>query len=98
LTHDVVHGRDFTVPLGIDRKIPEDRLRIVLRGLSTSKRLKFFGVDLRGIELRADDTDWSLGSGTPVSGTAQDLVLVLCGRRLPTGRLRGELSERFTDA
>jgi hypothetical protein len=98
LTHDVVHGLDFTVPLGIDRKIPEDRLRIVLRGLSTSKRLKFFGVDLRGIELRADDTDWSLGSGTPVSGTAQDLVLVLCGRRLPTGRLRGELSERFTDA
>lgn len=96
LTHDVIHGLDFTVPLGIDRQVPEDRMRIVLRGLGTSKGLKFFGVDLRGIELRADDIDWTFGSGTPMSGTAQDLALVLCGRRLPTGRLRGEPSERFT--
>jgi uncharacterized protein (TIGR03083 family) len=98
LTHDVIHGLDFTVPLGIDRQVPQDRLRIVLRGLGTSKGLKYFGVDLQGIELRADDIDWTFGSGTPMSGTAQDLALVLCGRRLPTGRLRGEPSERFTDA
>jgi uncharacterized protein (TIGR03083 family) len=98
LTHDVIHGLDFTVPLGINRQIPEDRLRIVLRGLATAKGLKYFGVGLDGIELRADDIDWTFGSGTPMSGTAQDLALVLCGRRLPTGRLRGEHSERFTDA
>ena len=32
LTHDVIHGLDFTVPVGIDRQVPEDRLRIALRG------------------------------------------------------------------
>jgi uncharacterized protein (TIGR03083 family) len=98
LTHEVVHGLDYTVPLGIDRKVPEDRLRVVLQNLCTPRAVKFFGVDLHGIELRADDIDWSLGSGTPVSGAAQDLALVLCGRRLPTGRLQGRASERFTDA
>lgn len=98
LTHDVIHGLDFTVPLGIDRQVPEDRLRIVLPSLCSSRAVKFFGVDLRGIELRADDIDWTFGSGTPMSGTAQDLALVLAGRRLPAGRLRGEPSARFTGA
>jgi hypothetical protein len=98
LTHDVIHGLDFTVPLGIDRQVPEDRLRIALRGLTKSKRLKFFGVALQGIELHASDINWTFGSGTPMSGTAQDLALVLCGRKLPTGRLEGEPSQQFTGA
>lgn len=92
LTHDVVHGLDITVSLGISRHVPEDRLRIVLAGLTSPRSLKFFGIDLHGIELRADDMDWSLGSGTPVSGAAQDLALIICGRRLPAGRLHGEPS------
>ena len=98
MTHDVIHGLDFTVPLGIDRQVPEDRLRIALRGLTKSKRLKFFGVALQGIELHASDINWTFGSGTPMSGTAQDLALVLCGRKLPTGRLEGEPSQQFTGA
>lgn len=95
LTHEVIHGLDFTVPLGLGRRVPEDRLRIVLGGFEASKSLKFFGVDIRGIELRADDMDWSIGDGTPMYGAAQDLILVLCGRKLPEGRLRGEPSHRF---
>ena len=67
LIHGVIHGLDFTVPLGIDRLVPEQRLRIVLHGITKPKPLKFFGADLRGIELRADDIDWSFGSGTPSS-------------------------------
>ena len=58
--------------------------------------MKFFGVDLDGIELRAQDMDWTLGSGVPLTGTAADLLLVLCGRTLPPGRLTGEPSARFT--
>jgi uncharacterized protein (TIGR03083 family) len=98
LTHDVIHGLDITVPLAVDRQVPEERLRIVLEAITKPRSLKFFASDLEGIELRADDIDWSFGSGAPVSGRAQDLALVLSGRTLPAGRLRGEPSARFNAA
>jgi uncharacterized protein (TIGR03083 family) len=87
LTHDVIHGMDITVALGIERQIPEQRLRIVLQALTAANSLKHFGTDLTGLELRAQDMNWSFGSGTPVCGIGQDLALILCGRRLPAGRL-----------
>lgn len=98
LTHDVIHGLDITVPLGIKRTVPVDRLGMILANLATPKTLRYFGADLSGIELRATDTDWSFGSGSPVTGTAQDLALALCGRKLPHGHLEGEHSGRFTVA
>ena len=97
LSHDVIHGLDITVPLGLDHQLPGDRIRIVLGGLN-GRGVKFFGVELAGIELRADDLDWTYGSGAPLVGNAQDLLLVICGRHLPPGRLRGEASARFTKA
>lgn len=96
LTHDVIHGLDVTVPLGLDRRVPHERLRIVLDSITKPKALKHFKAQLDGVELRAEDLDWTFGSGTPVFGAAQDLALVICGRSLPAGRLRGEPSARFT--
>lgn len=96
LTHDMIHGLDITVALGLDRRVPEDRLRTVLTAVTGPKSQKFFGTDLAGIALHAEDLDWSFGSGEPVAGRAQDLALVLCGRTLPPGHLRGEASGRFT--
>ena len=95
LSHDVIHGLDITTALGADRAVPMDRLRLVLDGI-TPRRVAFFGVQLDGVELRADDMTWSYGAGTPVRGAAQDLLLVLCGRKLPAGRLHGRGSERFS--
>ncbi|MFD8141839.1 maleylpyruvate isomerase family mycothiol-dependent enzyme [Streptomyces sp. NPDC059708] len=95
LGHDVVHGLDITVALGHERRVPEDRLRVVLDGIRPSG-LRFFGADLGGVRLCADDLDWSYGSGLPLYGAAQDLLLLAFGRRLPPGRLRGEASGRFT--
>lgn len=89
LTHDVIHGLDITEALGLGQRVPEDRLGVVLPNLVTPKALGFFGVDLSGVELRATDTGWTFGSGRPVTGTAQDLALFLCGRKLPPGRLEG---------
>ncbi|MGW4050211.1 maleylpyruvate isomerase family mycothiol-dependent enzyme [Streptomyces sp. NPDC004779] len=86
LGHDVVHGLDITVALGLDRQVPADRLRVLLDHV-THRSAKFFGADLSGTQLRADDTDWVFGSGTPVTGAAQDLLLLAFGRRLPEGRL-----------
>ena len=96
LTHDVIHGLDITVPLGISRRVPEDRLRAVLDAIAAPKALKHFGTDLSGVQLKAEDIDWEYGSGQQLSGAAQDLALVLCGRKLPPGRLHGEPAARFT--
>jgi uncharacterized protein (TIGR03083 family) len=95
LSHDVIHGLDITVGLGLDRRPPPDRVGLVLGSLKPAQ-LKFFGVDLTGLQLRADDLDWSYGAGDPVCGAAQDLLLAVCGRRLPPGRLRGSAAERFS--
>ncbi|MEU9864928.1 maleylpyruvate isomerase family mycothiol-dependent enzyme [Streptomyces sp. NPDC047971] len=97
LAHDVVHGLDITVALGLDRRVPEDRLRTVLARV-TPRGARFFGADLDGIALRADDLDWSFGSGAPVTGNAQDLLLLAFGRRLPGGRVGGKGAERFVGA
>ena len=96
LAHDLIHGLDITVPLGLAGPVPEGRLRLVLPESLTDRSVKFFGVDLDGIELRAGDMDWTLGSGALLTGTAADLLLVLCGRALPPGRLAGQPSARFT--
>lgn len=91
------HGLDITVALGLDRRVPEDRVRVLL-GTVDPKTLKFFGADLDGVRLRADDLDWSYGSGAPLTGAAQDLLLIAYGRKLPPGRVRGEPRDRFVTA
>ncbi|EFL26704.1 conserved hypothetical protein [Streptomyces himastatinicus ATCC 53653] len=97
LGHDVIHGLDITVALGLDRRVPEDRIRTLLDTID-ARTLKFFGADLTGIQLRADDLDWSYGTGTPLTGAAQDLLLLAYGRKLPPGRLHGEAGGRFVTA
>ena len=96
LAHDLIHGLDITVLLGLTVRVPAERLRPVLPASLDDRSVKFFGVQLDGIELRADDMEWSLGSGAPLEGAAADLLLVLCGRTLPAGRLSGEPADRFT--
>ncbi|MFI6144420.1 maleylpyruvate isomerase family mycothiol-dependent enzyme [Streptomyces sp. NPDC051109] len=93
LGHDVVHGLDITVALGLGRRVPEERVRILLESID-ARTLTFFGADLGGVELRADDLDWSFGTGTLLSGAAQDLLLLAYGRRLPPGHLRGQPRHR----
>ena len=95
LSHDVIHGLDITVGLDLDRRPPPERIGLVLGSLRP-RQLKFFGVDLAGVELRADDLEWSYGSGDPVTGRAQDLLLAVCGRRVPPGRLQGSAADRFS--
>ncbi|MGW0197049.1 maleylpyruvate isomerase family mycothiol-dependent enzyme [Nonomuraea sp. NPDC003201] len=97
LGHDVIHGLDITVALGIDRRVQEDRLRLLLEAV-TPRTAKFFGADLDGVELRADDLEWSFGTGVPLTGAAQDLLLVAYGRKLPPGHLHGQASARYVAA
>ena len=76
--------------------MPGDRLRLVLDTVTSPKALKHFGVDLTGIRLVASDLDWSFGEGDRLSGSAQHLLLVIAGRRLPAGSLSGDQAGRFS--
>jgi uncharacterized protein (TIGR03083 family) len=96
LTHDVVHGLDITVPLGIEHPVGEPALRAVLEHATTPLSLKSMGLDLTGIRLEADDLDWSFGDGEPLRGRARHLLMVLMDRRLPAGLLTGAAPARFT--
>jgi len=98
LSHDMIHGLDICVPLGLGFTVPQERLRAIVPSSPDEQSVQYFGVDLTGIELRATDMDWTFGSGHPLSGTGQDLLLVLAGRKLPAGHLAGEDAARFTAA
>ena len=70
----------------------EGPLGVVLDGLMAPRALKHFGVDTRGVTLRATDLDWSSaeGDGRPVAAPATDLVLLLAGRRVDPDRFEGD--------
>src|SRR3954454_14631288 len=97
LSHDVIHGLDVSTPLGLDSHASPERVSLVLGGLRP-KNIAFFGVALQGVQLWATDIDWSYGVGEPVHGRAQDLLLLLCGRRVAAERLEGTAATRFTTA
>ncbi len=86
LSHDVIHGLDITEPLGLPRP-PAARVQTVLAG-STKRQLKYFGVDLSGTRMEADDCDASIGpanAGTTLRMPAADMLLVATGRRVLPG-------------
>jgi len=94
LSHDVIHGLDISVALGLERRPPVERVGLIL-GSMRDKNVRYFGTDLSGVRLEANDLAWSLGDGEPLRGSAQDLLLVICGRRLPENLLEGTPSARF---
>jgi uncharacterized protein (TIGR03083 family) len=98
LVHCVIHSLDILEAVPLDRRVPAARIRPVL-GLVAAPGTaapNLFGVDLSGVELRADDLEWSSGAGAVVTGSAQALALLACGRLLPPGRLGGEAAPRFS--
>lgn len=95
LSHDVIHGLDITVALGLPRVVPIDRIAIVLQE-TRGRNIKYFGTNLSNVRLEATDLDWTFGDGKALHGRGQDLLLVIAGRRLPEGRLVGEPASRYT--
>ncbi|MBS4101003.1 maleylpyruvate isomerase family mycothiol-dependent enzyme [Tsukamurella paurometabola] len=79
LAHEVVHGLDITVPLGLPGPAPEV-LAAAVAG-STPEGLAFFGVDLAGLRLTAVDSDLVLGDGPrDVPLPTLTIVLIATGR------------------
>jgi uncharacterized protein (TIGR03083 family) len=90
LNHVVIHGLDVTVPLGEPRRHPDATIRAALDDLSVGGVQARFGTSIEGRSLQATDLDWSYGSGPVLRGPAGYLALVMCGRKVPEGRLEGE--------
>lgn len=81
LVHAVVHGLDITEALNLNRHPPAERMRLALEGLTAQRSLSHFGVSLDGLQLRAEDLDWSYGQGRVITAPATDLALILSGRQ-----------------
>jgi uncharacterized protein (TIGR03083 family) len=97
LVHCVVHGLDVTEAVPLEHHVPDACIARVLSIVADPDAPNLFGVDLSGVTLAADDLDWSCGTGPArVSGPAQALAMVACGRRLPPGRLGGDGAARFS--
>ncbi|MGO1510002.1 MAG: maleylpyruvate isomerase family mycothiol-dependent enzyme [Actinomycetales bacterium] len=80
LSHDVIHGLDITVPLGL----PGPATEAVARVLQTAgpMNLEFFGVDLTGVRLEATDADAVVGNGARVVELpATEILQVITARR-----------------
>jgi uncharacterized protein (TIGR03083 family) len=98
LVHCVIHSLDIVEAVPLDRRVPAARILTVL-GLVAAPGTgapNQFGVDLNDVELRADDLEWCSGAGAVVTGPAQALALLACGRLLPAGRLGGEGAPLFS--
>lgn len=79
LSHDVIHGLDITVPLGLPGP-PPSRIALVLASAGP-RNLKHFGVELDGARLIATDAEASIGDGASHRMTAEEVLLVVTGRR-----------------
>lgn len=91
LTDVLVHGLDVLRPLGLDRPPPADAARRVLDFVVTPKgRRVLRSAGTSGLALAATDLDWAHGEGAPVTGTVNDLLLVLAGRPAGLDGLTGD--------
>ena len=85
LSHAVIHSLDATIALDRPSVAPDEAVFAVLAMLAASEG-SWFGVDLTGTRLEAEDSDWTHGEGEPVRADGGALVALLAGRTLPDGR------------
>ncbi|MFD6391984.1 maleylpyruvate isomerase family mycothiol-dependent enzyme [Nocardia sp. NPDC060259] len=79
----LVHGQDIAIPLGIDRVMPAQAAQWSLERVWTMGTPFHARKRLAGYALTATDTGWTAGSGTPLSGTTAELLMVVTGRTAP---------------
>lgn len=84
LAHEVIHGLDITIALGLPG--PEPHVMAAAMSGGDPESIEFFGVDLAGTRLVAPDTALVIGADgdapdvTEVRMTAVDLTLTATGR------------------
>ena len=88
----VIHHQDMRRALGIPRVVPDERVRAALDVVLTPRGSTNLGSCQRaaGLRLRADDIDWSSGSGPEVTGPAEAILMAVAGRPAALADLSGE--------
>jgi uncharacterized protein (TIGR03083 family) len=91
LTDLQVHGQDIRRPLGIYWQPDPVRVRVSLDFLVGGRAFGFVpGKRAAGLRFEATDLAWSWGEGPTISGTAEALMLALCGRTVVLPELAGD--------
>jgi uncharacterized protein (TIGR03083 family) len=89
LTDGLIHHQDIRRALGKPRQIPEERLAAALPFSLKAPTLS--GRKLaRGLKLSATDLDWATGSGPPVCGPSEALLMAFAGRAAAVDDLSGD--------
>lgn len=76
----LIHHQDIRRPLDRPRTIPAERLTAALDTLPTIGGFLKSKQRMRGITWTADDVEWAFGSGPPVTGPAEALIMLASGR------------------
>jgi hypothetical protein len=94
LSELVIHQQDVRRPLGVDRKIPAERLGAVLDfGLSlggVTFLMAFSRRRAKGLRLAAPDIGWWAGRGPEVRGPGEAILMALNGRAPALADLEGD--------
>lgn len=94
----LVHGQDIELPLGRAREMPAPAAAAAAQR-AWDVRFPFHAQRrLAGLRLDATDIDWSVGSGTPVTGPISALLMLITGRDAAVGQLSGDAISAFADA
>lgn len=95
----MVHQQDVRRPLGLSRKIPGDRLSLILdyclSRTGSPTVVPGSHKRSRGLRFVATDMDWSAGQGPEVSGPAEAILMAINGRSSAIDDLSGPGVERF---
>lgn len=91
----IVHSQDIAIPLRRDFTVPVDYTRPALDRVWAMGWPFHAKRRLGGLRLTATDTDWTVGAGPEVCGSAQSLLLLLTGR---TAAVRQELAGAGVEA
>lgn len=97
LGETIVHSEDIRRPLGIAHEYPPDALVRVADFFKGSNLLIGTKTRITGLTLRADDADWSTGTGPEVTGPMLSLVLAMTGRPAGLKNLSGDGLAALTD-